>query len=157
MENFLPWWYAGTERLFVAPANGRLSVAVNDFYLRDNQCSFTVEIEVNEALAPGEVPEILDLSCPCPPCGETECDEVPEISDRTQEILDLLQDEARFTDDGELQAAVDALASRLDAIEMRLDELDARQCEIIRLLLTPQGRRESDSCGPTMHFPDGKR
>ena len=152
-----PWWVAGEERLFIAPRDGQLAVAVNDWWLADNQCAFTVVIDVNEPLAPGEVPEILDLSCPCPPCGVNEWDGVPEIADATEEILALLQDETRFTDDVELQVAVDTLTARFDALEARLDDMDARQCEIIRLLLTPQGRRESDACGALTSFPNGKR
>jgi len=42
------------------------------------------------------------------------------------------------------------------AVLDRLDSLEAKQCESVRLLLTPQGRRASDCCEAETHFPDGK-
>ena len=48
------------------------------------------------------------------------------------------------------------VVQRLEFIEARLDDFEAKQCEQIRLELTPQGQRASDCCGPEMGFPDGK-
>jgi len=44
----------------------------------------------------------------------------------------------------------------LGGIRDRLDELATGQCESIRLLLTPEGRRASDCCSKETSFPDGK-
>jgi len=43
-----------------------------------------------------------------------------------------------------------------DEIEIRLEELELLSCELVRLLLTPQGQRFSDCCNVPMDFPDGK-
>jgi hypothetical protein len=45
------------------------------------------------------------------------------------------------------------ILDRLDELEARLEALE---CEEIRLLLTPEGLRESDCCGAPLDFPNGK-
>jgi len=43
-----------------------------------------------------------------------------------------------------------------DDVQARLEALESLSCELVRLLLTPEGRRASDCCGALMDFPDGK-
>jgi len=47
-------------------------------------------------------------------------------------------------------------ADEADDVEIRLEALELLSCEMVRLLLTPQGQRASDCCDALMDFPDGK-
>lgn len=78
--------------------------------------------------------------------GGGDCDLTP--------IEEKLDDETRFTDDGELQAAtdqlqagIDALEAKADAMQLQLDRLQATLCDIVRLITTPNGLRETTCNG----------
>lgn len=53
----------------------------------------------------------------------------------------------------DLSAQIDDLRSSLEA---SIDDLATKDCEIMRLLLTPQGRRSTHCCEPALSFPGGK-
>jgi len=48
------------------------------------------------------------------------------------------------------------LESKVDELLARFASLDSKQCEAIRLLLTPEGRRASACCDEEISFPNGK-
>lgn len=50
---------------------------------------------------------------------------------------------------------IDANSAKLDLLLELLADLDDKTCESIRLLLTPEGRRETACCDRPLSFPDG--
>jgi hypothetical protein len=114
--------------------------------------SATFKYEINPAQGLIEIiDDITYETCAAGPPPPGPCDLSP--------IEAKLDDETRFTDDGELadsdaaaEARFDAIDAQLQALETKLDalsnsDLEAMLCEIIRLLHTPNGLRESDACG----------
>jgi len=100
-------------------------------------------------------------SAPTPPTGG--CDLVPVLA--AIDLLEVKNDIIEAKLDASLdvavstrasQASVDALSVKLDLMVSIVSGLEAKQCEIIRMLLTPQGNRASNCCGPLVEFPGGK-
>jgi len=104
--------------------------------------------------------------CVDPPSGvegalealEAKADALEGKTDALESKMDAMQSD--ITDIGgqvvENGQKLDILEAKLDQVLVLLGGLDAKQCESIRLHLTPEGLRASDCCEAETSFPDGK-
>lgn len=113
--------FADPRMSFACPASGQFTLVVYDFIGAGPNPTFEVHSSgTNDACGP-------------PPVGDcTSCD--IELLDAVDAIEDKL--------DARLDVAVSTRASQAS-----VDALDGKLCEVIKLLLTPQGIRETDECG----------
>jgi hypothetical protein len=54
------------------------------------------------------------------------------------------------------EGKLDHLEAKIDSLQKKIEGIELLLCELNRLLLTPEGQRESNACGPCVRFPDGK-
>jgi len=94
--------------------------------------------------APSEVESLLEIL-------EAKADALEGKMDAMQsDIIDL---GSQVAENGQ---KLDLLEAKMDQVLALLGDMDAKQCESIRLHLTPEGLRASDCCEAETWFPDGR-
>ena len=107
-------------------------------------------LDVLETKVDGAVADIGQLGTDLATVGGEVAENGQKLDEALSDLAQLQSDMALLRDD------IAANGQKLDQVLLLLAGLQAKECEQIRLLLTPEGRRASDCCGAPLDFPNGK-